>query len=149
MKTKLLSSIAIILFATGCLSYGGNTRSDFSPFKEVICDEKSDELYLFMENEKVDFEYERIGLMEIQGGQFSSLNEVMNELKRTAWENCANAIINVSQSNATRESGTAFVEESEEQYTSKILTGMAIRVDLSKSFKADHVSKAVSLGFLE
>ncbi|MEP1033610.1 hypothetical protein [Ekhidna sp.] len=148
MQTNLLS-LLILIFLFGCVSYGETTKSDFSPLKQITCEEKPKEIYLFMENEKVDFEYERIGLIEVQGGQYVSLTEVTNELKFKAWENCANGILNVSQGNTIRASGTAFVDESEDLYSSKVLTGVAVRVNLTESFKTEHASKAVSLDFTE
>ena len=101
-----------------------------------------------MENEKIDFEYERIGLIDVQGGEFVDLTEVMNELKHRGWQNCANAIINVSQSNTIRESGTAFVDETQELYSSKVMTGMAVRIELTESFRSGYSSNKVPLDFV-
>ena len=149
MKKSELLLLAFAAIITGCVSYGGTTRSSFSAFSQEDCSEKTRELFVFMESEQVAFEYERIGLIEVQGGEFTSLDEVMNEMKYEAWNNCANAIINVSHSNAIRESGTTFVEESETLYSAKVLTGLAVRIDLTDEFKAAHSSKAVSLDFIE
>ncbi|GAB4249135.1 MAG: hypothetical protein Tsb0034_28500 [Ekhidna sp.] len=133
-----ISFILITLALTACISYGENTQSDFAPLKTVDCDIKSDVFYVFMEGEEVPFEYERLGMVEAQGGQFASLSEVMDELKYKAWQNCANGIINVSQASTVRESGVAFVDDTEDLYASKVMTGVAIRIEETEEFIASY-----------
>lgn len=132
----------------GCVSYGENTRSSLVSFNEIECDNKSSTLYLFVEGESIDFEYEKIGLIEVKSGQFASSDEAFDELKYQAWKNCANGIINIEQSSTLRETGTTFVDN-EEVYSSYVLTGVAVHIDEDDDFMAANEKNRVSLDFVE
>ena len=126
---NLLTAIISALVLSGCITYGETTQSQFASLTNQTCPQKPERLYVFFENEPVEFTYEKIGLIEVQGGRYASLEEVLNELKYKAVTNCANAIIHVKQSSTVRKTGTTFIDDDEELYGSSILTGLAVKVD--------------------
>lgn len=148
MRPTLFILTAISILVQGCVSYGESIKSDFASLRDVPCQVKSNEMFLFMENEPLDFEYEKIGIIEIQGAEYSKLTEVMDELKYQAWSNCANGIINVSQSNTFRESGSAFVDGTERTYSSKVFTGIAVSIEVDEAFIEANQSNEVDMNFI-
>lgn len=150
MKRNKIFALIMSALSVGCGSYGDHTRSDFSPLTEVEeCDEKPEVIYLFTENENIDFNYTKVGLIEVQGGQFISLTEVMDELQYKAWNYCANGIMNISHSNALRETGTLWVENSERLYSSRVLTAVAVNIEVTDDFKEKYASNASSMDFIK
>ena len=139
-KSLLLLLMAPVL--QGCLVYGGNTQSQFAAINKIECTQPSQELYIFTEGESIEFDYVNIGMIEVQGGEFASLEEVFEALKNEAKRNCANAIIHIKQSTTVRETGVVFDDPSEEDlYTSSVLTGIAIKVEIDEHFREKYASR--------
>ena len=69
-KTTILSLIISTLFLNSC-AIGYSVDKTFTPLSTVNCDTTPENVTLFFEGEKIDFEYEKIGLIEIQG-EYSS-----------------------------------------------------------------------------
>lgn len=148
MQISKLNKFLLAFILAGCVSYGENTRSSLVSFNEIQCEQKSSNLYLFVEGENIDFEYEKIGLIEVQSGQFATSEEAFDELKYQVWNNCANGIINIEQSSTLRETGTTFVDN-EEMYSSYVVTGVAVRITEDDDFIIVNEKNRVSLDFVE
>lgn len=126
--------ILTIIFS-GCISYGNYTKSELISVTEYSCNQKSDTLSVLFEGEKFDFEYDRIGLVKVEGKRYTSDDEVLNHLKYQAWRNCADAIINISLGSKTREEGMIlFSGDDDDDYTSTVFTGLAVRIRKDSSF---------------
>ena len=137
---KALYLLSIVPFLTGCI--GGQIQTQFATINKVDCLNPSLELYIFTDGEIVDFEYASIGILEIQGGEYSSLEEVFGELKKEAKRNCANAVINVKQSTTLRETEVLFDDPDEgDLYTASVLTGLAVSVEIDDEFRTRHASR--------
>lgn len=91
----LLSSI--YLFAAGCQSYipyQGDTI--FTSTSQEPCLGRESEIQIFPSSAQLDFNYQKIGLIELNLGPNSNKEIKIDRLKYEAWKNCANAVIHVS-----------------------------------------------------
>ena len=61
-------------------------------------------------------------------------DNLLDYMKKKAWEQCADAIINIEIGETTRESGISFVEETEEVYRSKMYRGIAVNIYEDSTF---------------
>lgn len=148
MKNPLIVlSISIII--TSCLAYGNDASSQYSVLRKESCDETPTELYLFFEGEQLDFSYEKLGLIEIQGAQYDSNQQLLALLKKEAANNCANGIIKIDQSFRDRTEGIVFASETEETYSSKVLTGIAVSIDENKVFLQKYENQAVEVSVIK
>lgn len=91
----ILSSI--YLFASSCQSYipFQNTTSITKTTNEP-CIFKSTEVKIFRAGEEIKFKYDEIGVVEFHANYEAEPEAKIDYLKNKAWENCADAIINIS-----------------------------------------------------
>ncbi len=127
---KIVSIALIISISVSCsVSYGNRIARNFTKLNSDTCSQKANKIKLYFDNEKIDFEYEKIGFVEAIGSQYSSNEEIIDHLKYTAWSNCANAIINIKTDFKERESGTLLSDkESIDKYSGKVFNGIAVRI---------------------
>ncbi len=64
--------------------------------EKPIATKKADKIYLFFQGEPIDFNYRKIGLIESQGHRYANNALKLDIMKYQAWNNYANAIINIS-----------------------------------------------------
>ncbi len=146
---NFIGALLLSILSSSCVVYGEHTTSDFAPIVEKPCLHKEENgMYLFTENEEINFAYEKIGIVEAAGGEFAKLDEVLDELKYLAWNNCANGIINIKRKSSIRETGTTFMDD-EETYASKLLTGTAVRIVVDDEFINDQAGNQSSLDFVQ
>lgn len=125
-KIKIsLTAIAIILF-NSC-SVGLEVSKTFTPLTTLNCDTIPSKVELYFEGEKIDFEYEKIGLIEIQGNYSSKDSELIEEVKKLASSKCCNAVINLKKNYVDRDKKLLFTDVPDEKYTSMVYNGIAIR----------------------
>ncbi|SNR15949.1 hypothetical protein [Tenacibaculum jejuense] len=132
----LCFSILLASLIQGC--YGYRPSVEYTAFKNEDCKEKHQSLYLFFEGEEIAFEYEKLGLVEVEGEQFASNTEALDKLKQKAWENCANGLIKIETGYKDRERGVAFVEETEEVYSAKFYKAIAVKIIVDDNFRAKY-----------
>ena len=133
-KPKLIAKLLLMVYATSCMPYGTLTQVNYTQLQKSPCAEKSNRIYLFFKGEQYDFNYEKIGLIEVNGRAYANEAEVLDYMKKKAWEQCADAIINIEIGETTRESGISFVEETEEVYRSKMYRGIAVNIYEDSTF---------------
>ncbi len=73
MKLKLIKVFAIVsgsLLLHSC-SYGTYVHETFTPLTETIevCSTPPEQVDLFFEGEKIDFDYVKIGLIQVEGAK--------------------------------------------------------------------------------
>ncbi|MFT3687380.1 MAG: hypothetical protein QM783_21070 [Phycisphaerales bacterium] len=102
MKKTLI--IITSLFALALLQscgYGYSIEKNFTPLdttvKTINCETQPQNVELVFEGEKVNFEYEKVGLIEVQGDWASNDKEVMEKITALAKTNCCDAIINLKR----------------------------------------------------
>ena len=87
-----------------------------------------DSVLIFIEGEKLDFNYEKIGLIEVTGDKNSFESDLLLQLKRGAKFRGCNAIINFRKDFISRERGEILTDKPLEIYTSRILRGVAVKI---------------------
>jgi hypothetical protein len=133
MNKKIVSITALTLLVLTLQScgYGHSVVQNFTPFdttaKTINCETKIENVELVFEGEKVNFEYDKIGLIEVQGESFSNDKEVMEKIKALAKTNCCDAIINLKRDRTNRESGLLFTTEYDHSYSAITFHGIAVR----------------------
>lgn len=100
MSFKTIHSIilsSIYLFASSCQNYiPYQNITSITKTTEEPCLFKSTEVKIFRAGEEIKFKYDEIGMVEFISN-YQALPEAKIEyLKNKAWENCADAIINIS-----------------------------------------------------
>lgn len=110
-------------------SYGTYAKETFTPLTETIpvCEKQPDIVELYFDGEKTDFDYVKIGLVQIEGAKDTPQLELINKFKKLAQSKCADAIIGIKKMYKTRESGLLFIDEKPEEYSSEVFYGIAIR----------------------
>ncbi len=123
-----------------CLSscYGYYTSGVFTDLREnskplaSIEEEnclKSDiDVKLYFEGEPINFEYERIGLVEAKGNSSANDIDVIKELKKEAKRKCCNAIIGIVKGNVQREGGLAFITDPKDEFKYNAITFSGIAI---------------------
>jgi hypothetical protein len=133
---KRQSSIWILLlimnFSCAELLVGTHiAKTQFVPLVEIDCEGQYQQIALFFEGEKLDFEYEVIGMVEAEGFEFTSNEVVIDDLKNRASIQCANGIINLKKQFITKseiEEDINTKVESTRVFSVPVFTGLAIRI---------------------
>lgn len=86
--------IAIILFDFSFVYSQFNTTK-FTKLTTDSCINKTEEVYLFFEGEKIDFEYKKIGFIEVK--PWFSDEDFQTKFKNVAYQNCSNVVINIKK----------------------------------------------------
>lgn len=136
MKTTInligLSIFALVIQSCG---YGHSVVQNFTPLdataKTINCETPPQNVELVFEGEKVNFEYEKIGVIEIEGESFSTDKEVMEKIVKLAKTKCCDAIINLKRDRTNRESGLLFTTEYDRKYSAITFHGIAVRKKVS------------------
>jgi hypothetical protein len=100
--------------------------------KIVYTTQQIDSVALFFEGEKFDFEYEKIGLIEVQGDRYDKDENILNEIRTLALRRGCNGIINLKNGLIKREEGMLFQKEPRREYTAIAFNGVAIRIIKNK-----------------
>jgi len=119
------------LFSACLVTYGDNISRSYATLQPntLPATPPNRGVPLFYEGEKVDFHYDKMGWVTVEGAQGNSQRELQDHLKFEAYKNGANALVLVKSSYKTRESGTLFSKTPPQKYDALVLTGLAIRVD--------------------
>ncbi len=98
MNKKLLIFSGLFIFLLGCeTEYRTTMHSQASVFIADSCVKKPNYVMLFFENEKIDFGYKKIALIETSSTINAPDADILNNLKLQAWLRCANGIIQVKK----------------------------------------------------
>lgn len=126
-----------ILF-TSCYGYYSSVKFvDLTEKKTVLtvkdeeaCLKSATEVKLFFEGEPINFEYERIGLIEVNGSSSANDKEVIDELKKEAKKKCCDAVIGIRNSQVEVGQGLLFITEEKDEYKYKSITysGIAVKI---------------------
>lgn len=134
----VFSLIALVLFQSCGYTYGTYQQNEYTKLKTQPCFQKWEGVYLFFEGENLPFEYTKLGVVETVSSQYGSTAENLDELKYRAWQNCANGIIAVKSDFKTRTSGNTYVDDSEEDYSAKVHSGIAVNINIDSAFIAKY-----------
>lgn len=131
-KKVLIVTIVFLVFLFQSCYVGMSYERDFTSLKGVEenkdCDKNIKEVDMFFECEKIDFEYEKIGLLEIKSNEHQKQDkDLLEELRMLAINNCCDAIINIRSQYLTRESGILFSQEELKKYDAKVYSGIGVK----------------------
>jgi hypothetical protein len=91
------------------------------------CEKSGMTVDLYFESETIPFEYEKIGLLEVQGSASEKDSEIIEKLRLASKRKCCDAIIGIKKNYVTRESGIIFSKEPLEPYTAISYFGIAVK----------------------
>ena len=130
---KIAAVLILYITAQSC-GYGFFNNINFTSLAnaEVKCENPPQDVELYFDNEKISFEYEKIGLIEIQGYQLASDEELIKELKTVAKNKCCDAVIFIKSEYVNRERGILFSNQPPEVFISKNYTAIVVRKIKSK-----------------
>lgn len=99
---------------------------------------------ILFKGEELPKTYDRVALLRVVGDEYSTQGEVLDQLKRKAWQMGADAVMDVEVGSERREAGLAGMSSGADrrEYTAITFTGVAI-VALDPDFALDY-----DLGFL-
>ncbi len=123
-------TVLLVVFTLNSCGFGYSIGEKFTPLNPsqtpTTCATLPKNVDLFFEGEKIDFEYEKQGLIEVQGDRYANDAELLEKLKKMAKSKCCNAIINLKKNYIDRESGFVFSNEPTEKYSAISYFGIAI-----------------------
>lgn len=130
-KAAILITASVVALVVQSCGYGHSVVQNFTPLdttaKTINCETPPQNIELVFDGEKVNFEYDKVGLIEVQGESFSNDKEVLEKIKALAKTNCCDAIINLKRDRTNRESGLLFTTEYDHNYSAITFHGIAVR----------------------
>lgn len=125
---RVFISLGLILFLlNSCIGY--YPKEIFTPLGNELanCTKNDTIVDLFFDGEPITFEYEKVGLIEVQGANFDKDIDVINVLKELANEKCCDAVIGIKKEYLQREAGLVFENEHESTYKSISYYGIGVK----------------------
>lgn len=132
---KRISSLLLLFSLNSCI--GLSSRNIFTDLRNNAtgtslnstedCTKSDMVVSLYFESEPINFEYEKIGLIEVQGNEYANNEELLDKLKKLSKSKCCDAIIGIKKNYVIRESGLLFTDESLEKYSAISFSGIAIK----------------------
>jgi hypothetical protein len=118
------------VFLSSCfVTYGDNIQKSYTLIKVDSTQLFKKPVLLYFDNEEINYQYIKLGYVEVKGAENSNNQELLEHLKYEAWRNGANAIININDNFSSRQSGTYLNKESKINYDSHIFKGVAIKLN--------------------
>ena len=131
-KLSYLAILFIFSLFTSCTTYQNQlSNTNILTVDDLPCENRSDGVYLFFDQEEIDFDYTKIGFVHvnetiIQGDDYS-----LDFLKYKAWANCANAILFIK-------SDYKIWSLDEDVYSDRIYGGVAVKINIDQAFIAKY-----------
>ena len=137
---KMVYLLLISVTCSSCLvTHGDYLRTEYSPLNVTDCNPTPGNVYLFFDDEEIDFEYTKLGHVEAIGDRFSDNNEVLESLKYKAWQNCANGVIQIRKGTRYRREGMGLTtDETDIEYNANTFHGLAVQIDVDSTFLAKY-----------
>lgn len=133
----VFGSILSLLLVPGCSSYEDLVQSRITRTDTMECRGKPSRVYLFFEGEPINFNYKRVGLVEVRTENQVNRETMLNRMKYEAWQNCADGIINIKEEHRfepyTYYGGRGYYNRT--YYTEVwVYTGIAVRINRDPVF---------------
>jgi len=130
---KIIKSVPLAILAAilqSC-SYDYNVQQNFTPLDSnaptINCEVPPTDVELVFESEKVNFEYEKVGVIEVMGEWTSTDKEMLDKIKLLAKNKCCDAIINLKRDRSDRQAGMLFDSQYDHNYSAITYHGIAVR----------------------
>ena len=129
--------MAFLAFTATSCGYGYSVNQKFTALDEkapeIVCPTPPANVDLMFEGEKVDFEYEKVGMIEVQGDQYSNDKEMLEKVKTLTKSKCCDAIINLKRTYTDRQSGLLFSNDYNHDYSAITYHGIAVRKKINNT----------------
>jgi hypothetical protein len=150
MKNKNCFSICLMLIfvlVCGKIQAQG-ISSSFKKISNYSYRTKLKNVFLFFEGDTLDFKYKQLGSIEVSGRDFEDDTAMIDRLKFTAYQNCANAVIQISTQRAEKNYGGDFRTDAR-TYIRKTYRGIAVRIESDSLYKSNHFGNASDISFIK
>jgi hypothetical protein len=128
MKRLFALSLAVLLLLSSCFTVGDTITYKYSKLSNDTCSVKAPKVELYFENELLPFTYSKVGIIEVQSGEYTPNETLFDYLKYYAWSNCGNAVINIKMNYIDRETGLITAKKEElRTYKATIMTGIVVK----------------------
>ncbi len=139
MKLRFYYLLPMLWLLQGCVSQAGSAlyNTDFAASKNINCEGELQYVSLFFEDEEINFNYEVIGMVEVKGGPATKNEELLENLKARASEQCANAVIHLKKQylTASKIDEDIFTKEKTTLvYSQPQFSGLAVRIEGFEDF---------------
>jgi len=129
MKTffRLLTVAIVSILLHSCVGY--NPHEIFTPLKTDYkdnCPSPPTEVQLLFEGEPVNFQYERVGLIEVQAEYTGREEDQLKTITNLAKSKCCDAVIGIKKGYVTREMGLVFTTEPNQTFQAVSFSGIAV-----------------------
>jgi hypothetical protein len=130
-KTIRFGVLSILALIAQSCSFGYDVNQRFTPLDPAVttinCEVQPENVELVFEGEKVNFEYEKVGMIEVEGEWSSTDQQIMDKIKALAKTKCCDAIINLKRDRTDRQSGLLFKPEYDHNYSAITYHGIAVK----------------------
>jgi hypothetical protein len=123
----------VLISVTSCTSSDNITKVIYTSVEKYDCWEKAENIYLFKDGDSLNFEYYEIGTVESEAEKGPKEYLAESHLKYKAWDNYANAVINLKE---------------ETVQNTKRLKGQAVKIKQDSVFYAKY-GRINDLNFLD
>lgn len=137
---------AVILFLS-CKMQDGQNTSAFKKIAPYSCRSKQKNVFLFYAGDSIGFRYKVLGKIEASGKADLDDQAILDRLKYTAYQNCANAIIGIRTETREKNYGSEFRTGSK-TYTSRTYIGTAVRIEPDSVYKNNSLGNHQDLSFI-
>jgi hypothetical protein len=122
--------ITALCFSSCIATHSPIQTGNFTPLSSTPCQDKPTYIHLFFEGEKIDFDYEKVGLIESTSSGTSFTEAILDDMKYQAWQNCADGIIQIKKTQKYWESSavTDSNHVRNDVYNTTSFTGIAVRI---------------------
>jgi hypothetical protein len=150
MKNKNCFSICMtLLFVFAfCKQHAQGINSSFKKISNYSCRTKLKNVFLFFEGDTIHFKYKRLGSIEVSGKDFEEDTAMIDRLKYTAYQNCANAVIQITTQRTEKNYGGDFRTDVR-TYIRKTYRGIAVRIESDSLYKNNYFGNSQDLSFIK
>jgi hypothetical protein len=150
MKNKDCFSICLMLIFVFAFSkqHAQGINSSFKKISSYSCRVRQKNVFLFFEGDTLDFKYKQLGSIEVSGRDFEDDTAMIDRLKYTAYQNCANAVIQITTQRAEKNYGGDFRTDVR-TYIRKTYRGIAVRIESDSLYKSNHFGNSQDLSFVK
>ncbi|HMV27206.1 MAG TPA: hypothetical protein PLH27_16305 [bacterium] len=129
MRPLYIINLILIALVSSC-TYGYSASTDVTYSRSYAYKPHNRTVEIYFGDNKPSRAYRQVGLIEVQGGQYYSMDALVAKLRRQAQAIGADAVMDIRKSSTQRERGSlldALTDEKPEIYTAPVITGIAIK----------------------
>jgi hypothetical protein len=138
----------LVFFTESCAEYKPATSVRFKKTVNYACRGKQKNVFLYYDSLPPTFRYKALGNIEASGKANENDQEIIDRLKYTAFQNCANAIVKLKTEISTKNYGSDYRTGSK-TYLAKTYRGLAVRIESDSLYKSHALGNWLDLSFMK